>query len=422
MAGQPAWNNRPRTEPGPRRRWFEEGELICAQPGCGNRLPAGYYGKTKRIFLCSPMCTIRFYGKSKHARKCLCCGKKFIPTNTERRGNFCCIEHYALWRRRQTDEKKFGRFAALVAEFVEAIVPRHLSESARNQLRYDLAAFFSFLRSRRIRSLNKVGPQLISAFLVSLEATRPKSYAKASSSLAWFFDWLRMTGRRKAANPVVARFHSQRKSERLPRPYSAREMKVISSLVEASGDPQLKLALAIGSESGLRISEVCNLRLSDIELVQQQIFVRLPNKTRQERLVPFHVRTQVACGEWLRQRPEVAHDFVFVDSRGNPMRKHTLRSRFNRLLTGPGKLASWSFHRLRHVAATALYPAMDTTGVMKTLGWRSERVMQGYTRLSTEDLRDSYARAMAEAARREERPETRSESLENYFAGPQAGK
>ena len=94
---------------------------------------------------------------------------------------------------------------------------------------------------------------------------------------------------------------------------------MIRSLAEASGNPQLKLAIAIGQESGLRIREVCNLRHCDIDLDKQELFVRLPNKTRTERYSPFHKRTTEALGLWLSARPALNHDFVFIGTRSAPL-------------------------------------------------------------------------------------------------------
>jgi integrase/recombinase XerD len=193
-------------------------------------------------------------------------------------------------------------------------------------------------------------------------------------------------------------------------------------LVKESGDLALQLAIAIGEESGLRISEVCNLRISDVDLEKQQFFVRLPNKTKTERFTPFHTRTKDALVAWLKKRPLVDHDFLMTGTKDIPLRKHTLRRRLNRLLCGPGKLDGFSFHRLRHTAATKVYPAMDPLGMMQTFGWKSEKVMQGYTRLLPETLRASYTRAMDEVAREGTAINLQPESIEAYFAADTSAK
>ena len=58
---KPNINNRPGLSPSSRRRFFSEGELTCVGPGCGKAMPPGYYGKSKRRYICSSQCYNRFY-------------------------------------------------------------------------------------------------------------------------------------------------------------------------------------------------------------------------------------------------------------------------------------------------------------------------------------------------------------------------
>jgi integrase len=318
----------------------------------------------------------------------------FQKKHTQKSKPFCSMAHFNLWRRRQTDEVKAGRFSPLLKEFIADCAPRFLAPTTIGGTRCALATFFKFLLQRRIRSLETVTPKVITAFLVDLQKTRKKSAGRVVGYIRLFFDWLLMTGKRKAGNPVIPRFHTQTQVTRLPRPYDSKDLALIRSLTQDSADLCVRLAVAIGEESGLRISEVCNLHLSDVDIEKQHLFVRLPNKTKRERLSPFHNRVKEALDAWLKERPLVGHDFLLVGTGGIPLRLHTLRSRLNKLLCGPGKLDAFSFHRLRHTAATKVHPYMDAYSVMQTFGWQSEKVMQGYTRLLPEAVREAYSRAM----------------------------
>lgn len=412
---KPNSNNTPSTKPSSRRRFFKQGELTCVGPGCGNPLPEGYYGKRKRVYICSAECYNNYYFSRRPPVRCTYCGKKFQKQHTNRSKPFCSMEHFHSWRRQQTDEKKVGAFAPLLKAFMENCAPRFLAPSSLNNVRCNLAAFFHFLRRKRIRSLDAVTPKVISSFLADLQKTRKKSAGRVVGNIRLLFDWLIIEGKRTAINPVIPKFHTQVQVTRLPRPYSSSEMQTIRSAVKESGDPVLQLAIAIGEESGLRISEVCNLRLSDVDMEKQQLFVRLPNKTNTERYSPFHNRTKAALAAWLEKRPAVDHDFLLTGTNDIPLRKHTLRLRLNRLLCGAGKLEQFSFHKLRHYAASLVYPAMDPLGVMKTFGWKSEKVMQGYTQVASQALRETYARAMDKVEEKGTNQDGWSTSIEAYF-------
>ena len=176
-------------------------------------------------------------------------------------------EHRApvRWRRRHLNETKVGRFTALLTEFMEDCAPKRYAESTLACVRSNLANFFYYLNQNRIRSLESVTPKTITAFLNHLMNTRRTSAGRVvTGNVRRLFDWFILTGRRKASNPVIPSFHSQRKVKRLPRPYEARDLGLIWKLLEESGDVQLQLAVALGQEAGLRISEASDLRVNDV--------------------------------------------------------------------------------------------------------------------------------------------------------------
>lgn len=408
--------NTPRLHGSSRRRWFDEGELVCARQRCGRPMPAGFYGKKKRLFHCSVSCASNYYWAMKPPKVCQYCGKLFVRLSSAHTSPFCTKDHLYAWRRKQLNETKVKHFLPYLQGFLDDCAPRFYAPASFNQLRCNLAAFFGYLNQKKIRSLEKVTPSTISNFLIDLQKRRKKSAGRVVGEVRLFFDWLAINGKRKAANPVIPKFHTAVTSSRLPRPFSEEELKLILSLIEGSKSQVLKTAIAIGLESGLRISEVCNLRLSDLDMERQTLFVRLPTKTRVERLAPFHNRAKHELTLWLKTRPSVEHDYLLTGITGIPLRKHMLRSRLNTLLCGEGKLARFSFHRLRHTAASRVSPSMDAYSIMRTFGWTSERVMQNYAQLLPETLRNSYAKAMDRLDKEPDKLAPASEPLEAYFA------
>jgi integrase len=320
-----------------------------------------------------------------------------------------------MWRRQQTDLKKFGRFSGLVNSFVEAVIPGHRSPGAERDLRCNLAHFFAYLRGRRMRSFERITPRVISSFFSALTKSRPKSAGKTLADLALFFDWLIVTGKRASRNPVQSKLHSQLATTHLPRPYSDLELRQINSLLAASGDFLLQLAVAIGLEAGLQISEVCELRLSDVDRKKQCLRVRISNRTRGERIALFHRKTRKALAAWLRERPKVEHDYLLTANGGVPMRKHVLRSRLVKALCGPGKLTEFAFRRLAQTAAARVAPEMDNLSLMANFGWRSQSPIDQLRRLPTSESKAAYDHAMEQISKHAPAPPSRSESLDEFF-------
>ncbi len=418
--GNPSSNNQPRLRPGPYLRWFDEGELKCAWQPCSRPMPAGYYGMTKRIYHCSHLCCQRCYFDRKKTLKCLFCGTKFNSRKSNRGKPFCSAAHFQAWKRDQDDKKRLGRFAPIVHEFIEDAKARLLSRRSLEYLRCNLSAFFEFVLKKRIRSLETIKPYLITDFMAQHRVTCPTSGGKAAVDLHTFFAWAIHMKHRKATNPVVLSFHSWKAPRRKPRPYSQTDLTTIRSLVK--DDSQLKLAVEIGAESGLRISEVVNLRLEDVDLDRQVLFVRLPTKTRVERYVPFHSRTREALESWLKLRPETDHNFLLVGRNDRPLRVYTLRLMLNQLVCVPGGLTKFSFHRLRHTAASAVHPALDVESIKKTFGWQSNNGMQTYTAVDPRSVRKSYLRAMNRIEQKNHDPHQTPAPIEAFFASQDALK
>jgi type 1 fimbriae regulatory protein FimB len=216
-----------------------------------------------------------------------------------------------------------------------------------------------------------------------------------------------MAGRYKGLNPIQPRMHRVAKPERVPRPLTDQAMAWVWRTLDKHGTLQQKLAVALGEEAGLRISEVCNLRISDIDMQGRRIFVRVPNKIDSERWALFHMKTSKLLCQWLRKRnPECGHDFLFVNARNRPLTLNRLAEQLRRVLAGgkpepPGSnLAEapdyFTFHRLRHTLASRLAnKGLDPAVIMDILGWKSYRMVQQYVRLQPQRVRKLYEGAMA---------------------------
>ncbi len=407
-------NNTPRAQPSAHMRWFSEGELLCAW--CGRPMPAGYYGKQKHTYLCSPMCIVHHQCRKKKPIRCEHCRKRFVPQVTGRGGRFCCRKHFAAWRRRETDQKKFGSFVDDVHAFIAAVIPEQRVPGSEGDLRCNLAHFTNYLRQRRIRSLAGITPKLISAFFRHLAKIRPRSAGKAMADLRLLFDWTILTGRRSGSNPVNPSLYRQREEKHLPRPLSIRELNQIDFLLEAQGDVRLRLAVALGLESGLQIGEICDLRIEDVHFENQSIRVQRSNRTGLERTALFHVRTKKALEDWLAIRPDVNHCFLLTGHKGIPMRKHVLRSRLIKALRGPGKLKGFSFRRLAQTAAARLAGEMDTMAMMDHFGWQSPGPVEQIRRLPNKAAIAVYVEAMAHIEDDGQALPPRTETLDSFFA------
>jgi integrase len=130
-------------------------------------------------------------------------------------------------------------------------------------------------------------------------------------------------------SPVIPAIHGKRKKARSGRPYSDAEMTEIRRLLEQRGNERLRAFFEIASESGMRNSEICRLRLEDVAIDTQTLNVGVPNKTMRERRAFFSDRASTRIREWLAVRKEACeHHFLFHNYLGGPLRRDTIQNEF----------------------------------------------------------------------------------------------
>jgi len=149
--------------------------------------------------------------------------------------------------------------------------------------------------------------------------------------------------------------------------------------------------------TGLRVSELVNLRLDEINL--HQGVVRVMGKGSKERLVPMGEEAQVALEEFLRQgRPEILKhkrvcDAVFPTRRAQAMSRQAFWQIIKRYALQSGLKRSPSPHSLRHAFATHLINhGADLRVVQMLLGHEDISTTQIYTHVARERLKHLHAR------------------------------
>jgi integrase len=174
-------------------------------------------------------------------------------------------------------------------------------------------------------------------------------------------------------------YHPGRKKS-VPRPYSAEEMKFAWALLHERGNARVRCAVAIAEESGLRLGEICRLRVQDIDVVAQRCFVRGPNKTNRDRYSFFGGKTKQCFEAWMNERePGCGHDALLYNTLKKPYGPPALIAEINRSLckTHRGRLVNetgfdrWHMHRLRRTWACNLVSGCaDMKTVMTNGGWK----------------------------------------------------
>jgi integrase/recombinase XerC len=398
-------------------KFVEADSEPCGASGCSNFIPRGRYERKLVFVACSAECYKRRALDGSIRLTCGCgCGSEVRRASNSREGRsgrvFLSREHCNEYRRNTHLNETCGVLRPIMDEYLQGFAAFHY----RNVkfVRGSLPRFFLFLNEQGIQSLEDVTPRTISDFISWIAATGRKLSTSDISTISVFFKWATTIGLRQSGNPVVGIIHYPTKKKRLPRPYSKQELEIIWGLLDQRGNARLRFAAAVGEESGLRISEICRLRLQDVDLTGQRLFVRLPNKTMRERWAFFSTKTARFFKEWMVERdPNTGHNHVITSITGGIPSAPSLHEEFQRVLCRTYKgqtihevgLEKWSTHRLRHTMASNLAAAgADIATMMGTGGWIDVESMAGYVEIPEERARRGYEDAMRRA--REEKVST----------------
>lgn len=145
--------------------------------------------------------------------------------------------------------------------------------------------------------------------------------------------------------------------------------------------------------SGLRVSELTDLRLSNIYL--QEGYMRILGKGSKQRLVPISPVADEQLGYWLQDRnaldikPE-SIDIVFLNHYGRQLTRAMIFTIVKRLAQAAGITKTISPHTLRHSFATHLLQnGADLRIIQQLLGHESIVTTEIYTHVDIHNLRDA---------------------------------
>lgn len=144
---------------------------------------------------------------------------------------------------------------------------------------------------------------------------------------------------------------------------------------------------------GLRVSELCALRVDDVDLIGEQVKVR--GKGSRERIVPVGRMAANAVRAYLDARARACSPWLVLNCRGERLSTRSVRRlvrAYSRHL--PALPEGVSPHALRHSFATHLLEAgADLRAVQELLGHASLATTQRYTHVTLERMRKIYEQA-----------------------------
>lgn len=270
-----------------------------------------------------------------------------------------------------------------------------LSPNTIASYRYDLGHFAVFLEKKSL-SLETASEVDVQAYLIHQyhDKVSARSNARFLSSLRHFYKWAK---EEKLVNlDPTAQTDSPKLGQALPRSMSEEAVGLLLDAPDCTSPLGLrdKAMLELLYSSGLRISELVELRLNRIEMPPG--LIKIMGKGNKERLVPIGEEAQKWLQAYLSEAREYflrgqADNIIFLSQKGGAMTRQAFWYRIRVYAEQAGISGHLSPHTLRHAFATHLLNhGADLRVVQMLLGHSSVSTTTIYTHVATARLQALY--------------------------------
>lgn len=270
---------------------------------------------------------------------------------------------------------------------------RGLSDNTISAYRTDLLKFEAFLsKFSTVTSLLEVTSDDIEKYLNERvkQNLSQRSTSRCLSTLRAFYAF--QLEQKLIQSTPVAHISNPKLPQYLPNTLSETQIDDLLDApnVESPIELRDKAMLELLYATGVRVSELVNLQMHEMSLVQGVI--RITGKGGKERLVPMGENAQDIVADYLKfARPELLTkptNTVFPSKRGNTMTRQTFWHRIKHYAKLAGINTELSPHTLRHAFATHLLNhGADLRVVQMLLGHSDLSTTQIYTHVATHRLK-----------------------------------
>ncbi|MBS5941297.1 site-specific tyrosine recombinase XerD [Ligilactobacillus salivarius] len=278
-------------------------------------------------------------------------------------------------------------------------VERGLSENTINSYGIDLKLFLEYLRENEIPSFKQVNKEVIVNYMQAEKNNNKanSSILRSVSSLRKFFQYLAQE-KIIEKDPMLL-IDTPKKKQHLPQVLTKEE---VEKLLRSPNTGQVlglrdRAMLELMYATGLRISEIINLKLEDLHLTMGTL--QTLGKGHKERIVPVGDEAIKWVNRYLEEaRPKLLKqkrsNYLFLNFHGNNLTRQGVWKNLKAEVRKAGIQKNITPHTLRHSFAThILENGADLRIVQELLGHADISTTQIYTHLSNKQLADIYNRA-----------------------------
>lgn len=293
----------------------------------------------------------------------------------------------------------------LLSDFLAQLtIEKRASQYTVKSYKRDLNCLSNYCESKSISLWTDLKQTDIRSYMASRhrQGLSSTSLQRELSAIRSFFNFL-LKNQLTDNNPGQY-IKAPKNTRKLPKTLDVDQIK---SLLEAGANSTIEIRdlamFELFYSSGIRLSELAQLNLTDIDLTDKSLMVR-SGKGGKSRMLPIGSKAVAAINTWLEHRIKSitsTETALFISTRGTRLGQRSIELRLKQWCKKKGIAENIHPHMLRHSFATHLLESsQDLRAVQELLGHSNISTTQIYTHLDFQHLADVYDRAHPRAKRK----------------------
>lgn len=269
----------------------------------------------------------------------------------------------------------------------------------------DLQLFRQFLKEENIKKIEEINYNTIRKYLSLLHEKKytSSSISRKISTLRTFYKYL-LKEKKIDKNPMTL-ISNPKKEKKLPNYLKYNELEKLLNSIDISKKEEIrnKLIIELLYSTGIRVSELINIKMKDIDIKENQITIL--GKGNKERIVLFGKEAKKTLKLYISNFQEEfkgnIKEHYLLTINNKPLTSNKVRLIVKEVLRKSCLNINISPHTIRHTFATHLLDnGADLKTVQELLGHENLKTTAIYTHISNEKLKQVYINAHPRSTRK----------------------
>lgn len=270
----------------------------------------------------------------------------------------------------------------------------------------DLELFNNYLKENNIKNICNIDYNTIRKYLSYLHENKyeASSVSRKISTLRSFFKY-NLKEKTIKSNPMTL-ISNPKKEKKLPKYLNYEEMEKLLNCIDVTTKEgiQERLIIELLYSTGIRVSELVNIKIKDIKIKENQI--NILGKGSKERIVLFGTKAKEMIKQYLIEYKEyykgdISNEFLLINKKGKQLTTNKIELIVKDVLKKSALKLNISPHTLRHTFATHMLDSgADLKSVQELLGHENLKTTAIYTHISNERLKNVFLQSHPRALRK----------------------